>query len=79
MSRDIKQIGIVELFERELKISLEQSIAMDWKEETKLVMDWSKEHNYYVYSEPRESFFKHEGIRLAQEGGYDGVIFENLS
>ena len=79
MNQEIKELGIVELFEKVLNISIEESIAMGWEEENKLVMGWAKEHNYYVYSEPRESFFRWEGIKLAKEGGYNGVIFENLS
>jgi hypothetical protein len=79
MEKEIKVLGIVELFEKVLNISIEESIAMDWKEENKLVLGWAEKNNYLVYSEPRENFFKWKAIRLARKYNYDGVILENLS
>tara|TARA_B100001094_G_C17812156_1_gene614345 strand:- start:101 stop:340 length:240 start_codon:yes stop_codon:yes gene_type:complete len=79
MTKEIKELGIVELFENVLKIPMDKLIAMDWEEESKLVRDWAEKHNYLVYSEPREKFFKWEAIRLARRYNYDGVILENLS
>ena len=79
MEKEIKVLGIVELFEKVLNISIEESIAMDWKEENKLALGWAEKNNYLVYSEPREKFFKWEAIRLARRYNYDGVILENLS
>jgi len=79
MTKEIKELGIVELFENVLKIPMDRLIAMDWEEESKLVNDWAEKHNYLVYSEPREKFFKWKAIRLARRYNYDGVILENLS
>ncbi len=79
MEKEIKVLGIVELFEKVLNISIEESIAMSYEKETKLVKDWAEKNNYLVYSEPRENFFKWKAIRLARKYNYDGVILENLS
>ena len=79
MENEIKELGIVELFVKVLNISIEESIAMGWEEENKLVLNWAHENNYYVYSRPKDEFFKWEAIKLAKEGGYEGVILENLS
>ena len=79
MTKEIKELGIVELFENVLKIPMDKLIAMDWEEESKLVRDWADKNNYLVYSEPRENFFKWEAMRLARRYNYDGVILESLS
>lgn len=79
MEKEIKVLGIVELFEKVLNISIEESIAMGWEEENKLVLNWAHKNNYYVYSRPKDEFFKWEAIELAENQGFDGVILENLS
>lgn len=79
MTKEIKELGIVELFENVLKIPMDKLIAMDWEEESKLVRDWADKNNYYVYSQPKNEFFKWEAMRLARRYNYDGVILESLS
>lgn len=79
MTKEIKELGIYELFENVLKIPMDRLITMNWEEESKLVRDWANKNNYLVYSEPRENFFKWKAIRLARKYNYDGVILENLS
>ena len=75
----MKELGISTLLREVLGLSDDKLLMMDWNEESKLVLDWAKKHNYYVYSEPKDSFFKWEAIKLAEEGGFDGVILESLS
>tara|TARA_Y100000361_G_scaffold89293_1_gene79376 strand:- start:301 stop:528 length:228 start_codon:yes stop_codon:yes gene_type:complete len=75
----MKELGICTLLREVLGLSDDDLLMMDWNEESKLVLDWAKKHNYYVYSEPKDSFFKWEAIKLAEEGGFDGVILESLS
>jgi len=47
--------------------------------ECKKVKEFCKKFGVYLYEKPRESFFKWEGIELAQQGGYKGVILSDLS
>ena len=75
----MKELGISTLLREVLGLSDDKLLMMDWNEESKLVLDWAKKHNYYVYSEPKDSFFKWEAIKLAEEGGFDGVILESLN
>lgn len=79
MANEIKELGIVELLNDVLKVSHEDQMMMSWDEETDLVLSWANENDYYVYSRPKDEFFRWEGIELAEAGGYKGVIFENLS
>jgi hypothetical protein len=79
MNQEIKELGIVELFENVLKIPMDRLIAMDWEEESKLVRDWADKNNYYVYSQPKDEFFRWEAIELAKNQDFDGVILESLS
>ena len=79
MVKEIKEIGIIELFENVLNIPFEERLGMSFEQECKLVIDWAEENDYYVYSRGNDEFFKFEGFELAEKGGYKGVIFDNLS
>lgn len=50
-----------------------------YKEECEMVDQWCSEWNVMLYERPREDFFKSEGVRLAQEGGFKGVVYSDLS
>jgi hypothetical protein len=43
------------------------------------VREFCNQNNVYLYERPRSSFFKWEGIELAQQDGYRGVILSDLS
>lgn len=47
--------------------------------ECERVNEFCNRNNVYLYERPRSSFFKWEGIELAQQDGYKGVILSDLS
>ena len=77
--KEIKVLGICELLENVLGLDRDYWMHLTWDVECKLVNDWAKKNNYYVYSECKEDFFEWEAIDLAEKGGFDGVVMENLS
>jgi hypothetical protein len=48
-------------------------------EETKILLNYCKDHNYYLYERTREEFMSYEGYKMALEGGFNGVIYSCLS
>lgn len=78
MSNVIKQISVGQLFDK-MGVTHEDMMRMNWKEESKLVIDWCEENNYHYYAAPKEDFFAWEGIQEAEDKGCVGVVLENLS
>lgn len=54
-------------------------LDLSWEEEAKVIVDFCKEHNLYLYEKPKEDYFEWEGISHAIENGYNGVVLSNLS
>lgn len=50
-----------------------------YEEECKMVDQWCHMWNVMLYERPREDFFRSEGIRLAKAGGFNGVVYSDLS
>lgn len=53
------------------------SMSYEW--ECQKLKEFCENFDVYLYEMPREKFFKWEGIQLAEEGGYKGVILSDLS
>lgn len=53
--------------------------SMSWDEECVYVKQFCENFDMYLYEKPRESFFPAEGMNIAQESGYRGVILSDLS
>jgi len=53
------------------------SMSYEW--ECQKLKEFCNNFDVYLYEMPREKFFKWEGIQLAEEGGYKGVILSDLS
>ena len=53
--------------------------SQSWDWECKRLKEFCENFDVYLYEMPREKFFKWEGIQLAEEGGYKGVILSDLS
>jgi len=51
--------------------------SYEW--ECQKLKEFCNNFDVYLYEMPREKFFKWEGIQLAEEGGYKGVILSDLS
>lgn len=56
-----------------------QGWEMDYEWECEKLKEFCENFGVYLYEMPREKFFEWEGIQLAEEGGYKGVILSDLS
>jgi len=56
-----------------------EAYSQSWDWESKRLKEFCENFEVYLYEMPREKFFKWEGIQLAEEGGYKGVILSDLS
>ena len=52
---------------------------MSYDTECKAVTEWCEDNNYFLYERCDKDFFEWEGIQLAGEGPYVGVVLSNLS
>jgi len=78
MNNEIKEISICEVMDI-ICPNFEDQIQMSWEDECKAVLEFCEKHNYMLYEQIREKFFKWEGYELAVKGGYSGVVYSDLS
>ena len=77
---DLKTIGIVEVLnliygrDRWLQPGL-----VSYEAQCEAVNEWCEENNHMLYERPRQAFNRSEGIQLALDGKYKGVVFSDLS
>lgn len=50
-----------------------------YDKQCEMIEDWCSSWNVMLYERPRESFFKSEGIEMAKDGHYSGVLYSDLS
>jgi hypothetical protein len=74
-----KQISICDLTDYIEAYKNINFLDISWEEEAKVIVDFCKEHNLYLYEKPREDYFEFEGITHAIDNKYNGVVLSNLS
>lgn len=78
MNNEIKEISICEVMDI-IFPNFEDQIKLSWSDECEVVLDFCEKNNYMLYERVREEFFKYEGYELAVKGGYNGVVYSDLS
>ena len=78
MNNKIKEMSICDVMDI-ICPNFEDQIKMSWEDECKAVLGFCEKNNYMLYEQVREKFFKWEGYDLAVKGGYNGVVYSDLS
>lgn len=72
----IKEFSICEIID---EIRKGDNTPLLWEDENRIILEFCKNHNYFLYERPRDEFFKWEGYELAVNAGCDGIIYSDLS
>lgn len=78
MDIPFKELNIIQVLEDLMGTDYWMN-PLSLSEETKMLLNYCDENNYYLYERTKEEFSSYEGYKLALEGGFNGVIYSCLS